>query len=216
MNIERAIEILDPRHRETYESIDPINEACLMGMQALKKQVPAKPKITLHGTTGYNTKCSCPVCGSMVNSDNYCRNCGQAIDRNKEAATNSVNKHITGADTCVMCGEIIPEGTQVCPLCKQTVGQHKTNYNRIKAMSVEEKLAYNKLSEMTVEQKLELYNKYNDYKLCGICSITGCNGLTLGPNGPIYPRCADGNFNDYVSLEKLDDECLQIILDELE
>lgn len=138
MNIERAIEILDPRHRETYESIDPINEACLMGMQALKKQVPAKPKITLHGTTGYNTKCSCPVCGSMVNSDNYCRNCGQAIVRNKEAATSSVNKHITGADTCVMCGEIIPEGTQVCPLCKQTVSQHKTNYNRIKAMSVEE------------------------------------------------------------------------------
>lgn len=91
-----------------------------------------------------------------------------------------------------------------------------TSYERIKAMSVEEKLAYNKLSEMTVEQKLELYNKYNNYKLCGICSITGCNGLTLGPNGPIYPRCADGNFNDYVSLEKLDDECLQIILDELE
>lgn len=91
-----------------------------------------------------------------------------------------------------------------------------TNYERIKGMSVEENIAYNKLSEMTVEQKFELYNKSNDYKLCGICSITGCNGLTLGPNGPIYPRCSDGNVNDYVNFEKLDDECFQIILDELE
>lgn len=84
-------------------------------------------------------------------------------------------------------------------------------------LGVEEKLAYNKLSEMTVEQRFNLYEKHND-NLCGICSIRryGCNGLSLGPNGPIYPRCADGNFNDYVSLEKLDDECLQIILDDIE
>ena len=47
ISIERAIEILDPEHREHYESIDPVNEACRMGMEALKnpllafiKQVP--------------------------------------------------------------------------------------------------------------------------------------------------------------------------------
>lgn len=28
MKIERAIEILDPEHRERYESIEPVNEAC--------------------------------------------------------------------------------------------------------------------------------------------------------------------------------------------
>ena len=35
MTIERAMEILDPEHREHYESIDPVKEACRMGMMAL-------------------------------------------------------------------------------------------------------------------------------------------------------------------------------------
>lgn len=37
MTIDRAIEILDPEHREQYESIDPVNEACRMGMEALER-----------------------------------------------------------------------------------------------------------------------------------------------------------------------------------
>lgn len=37
MTIDRAIEILDPEHREQYESIDPVNEACRMGMETLKR-----------------------------------------------------------------------------------------------------------------------------------------------------------------------------------
>ena len=36
MTFDRAIEILDPEHREHYESLDPVNEACRMGMEALK------------------------------------------------------------------------------------------------------------------------------------------------------------------------------------
>ena len=92
-----------------------------------------------------------------------------------------------------------------------------TNYERITTMGVEEKLAYNKLSEMTVEQKFKLYEEHND-NLCGICSIRnyGCNGLSLGPNGPMYPPCDNVNVDHYVDFEKLDDECLQIILDEIE
>lgn len=38
MTNERAIEILDPEHREHYESLDPVNTACRMGMEALQKQ----------------------------------------------------------------------------------------------------------------------------------------------------------------------------------
>ena len=38
MTIERAIEILDPEHREVYDSIETVNEACRMGMDALKQQ----------------------------------------------------------------------------------------------------------------------------------------------------------------------------------
>ena len=33
MTIDRAIEILNPEHREHYESIDPVVEACRMGME---------------------------------------------------------------------------------------------------------------------------------------------------------------------------------------
>lgn len=34
MENERAIEILDPEHREAYESLEPVNEACRMGVVA--------------------------------------------------------------------------------------------------------------------------------------------------------------------------------------
>ena len=37
MTPERAIEILDPEHREHYESIKPVNEACRMGMEAIRR-----------------------------------------------------------------------------------------------------------------------------------------------------------------------------------
>lgn len=37
MTIDRAIEILNPEYREHYESIDPVNEACRMGMEALER-----------------------------------------------------------------------------------------------------------------------------------------------------------------------------------
>ena len=37
MTIDRAIEILDPEHRERYDGMDEVNEACRMGMEALKR-----------------------------------------------------------------------------------------------------------------------------------------------------------------------------------
>lgn len=37
MTIDRAIEILDPEHRECYDGMDEVNEACRMGMEALKR-----------------------------------------------------------------------------------------------------------------------------------------------------------------------------------
>lgn len=36
MEIDRAIEILNPEHREHYDSIETVNEACRMGMAALE------------------------------------------------------------------------------------------------------------------------------------------------------------------------------------
>ncbi len=37
MTIDRAIEILDPEHRENYDGLDEVNEACRMGMEALER-----------------------------------------------------------------------------------------------------------------------------------------------------------------------------------
>lgn len=39
MELTRAIEILDPEHREQYDSLEEVNEACRMGMEALKAQL---------------------------------------------------------------------------------------------------------------------------------------------------------------------------------
>ena len=35
MENERAIEILDPEHREAYESLEPVNEACRIGAECV-------------------------------------------------------------------------------------------------------------------------------------------------------------------------------------
>ena len=37
MTIDRAIEILNPEHREHYDGMEEVNEACRMGMEALKQ-----------------------------------------------------------------------------------------------------------------------------------------------------------------------------------
>ena len=78
MTLERAIEILNPEHREWYDSLETVEEACRMGMEALKKQLPKKPK-----DDGW---LYCPVCNTDVVTDKpkYCFNCGQAIDWGQE------------------------------------------------------------------------------------------------------------------------------------
>lgn len=40
MKVERAIEILNPEHREHYDGMDEVNEACRMGMEALALFAP--------------------------------------------------------------------------------------------------------------------------------------------------------------------------------
>lgn len=95
MEIERAIEILNPEHREHYESIETINKACRMGMKALEKQIPKKPTPHIvileekqicveHGDWGAETtayKChKCYSCGGFVSRLYlYCPCCGQKL-----------------------------------------------------------------------------------------------------------------------------------------
>ena len=78
---ERAAEILDPNHREHYESIDPVNEACRMGREAILRSIPDSPY-----PDGDVSILACPNCGSgeyLHNLDGeemrFCGQCGQAI-----------------------------------------------------------------------------------------------------------------------------------------
>ena len=78
MTLERAIEILNPEHREHYDSLETVEEACRMGMQALEKQIPKKPL----PDNRYFGNGKCPNCNAvfMDKSTKYCGNCGQALD----------------------------------------------------------------------------------------------------------------------------------------
>lgn len=81
VNTERAMEILDPAHREHYESLDPVNEACRMGRDALALRIVRNVFPDFDKTI-----MACPNCGSGeflhnadFNRNKFCGQCGQAI-----------------------------------------------------------------------------------------------------------------------------------------
>lgn len=59
MTYERAAEILDPEHRETYESLEIVDEACRMGREALFRRMPGLPY-----PDGDESILACPNCES--------------------------------------------------------------------------------------------------------------------------------------------------------
>lgn len=77
MTFERAMEILNPEHREHYDSFETVNKTYRIGMQAIEKQIPKKPlpEDKLYG----NGKC--PRCNAVLldKSTKYCGNCGQKL-----------------------------------------------------------------------------------------------------------------------------------------
>ncbi len=69
MKIERAIEILDPEHRECYDGLDEVNEACRMGMEALERTrwIPCSERLPEH-----SARCLC-YCNEKVSVLKYWR-----------------------------------------------------------------------------------------------------------------------------------------------
>jgi hypothetical protein len=93
MNVQRAIEILNPAHREHYESIEPVNEACRMGIAALSYRVRKKPEYIPARPA---PALACKRCGSVKHLHNadgaqnaFCGQCGQAIDWTDAAETDA-------------------------------------------------------------------------------------------------------------------------------
>lgn len=116
MKIERAIEILDPEHREQYESIESVNEACRMGMDALKKQIP---KALDYEADWYDTSgeliydiAVCPSCGRHLELDfdeevKFCHSCGQALDWSSKPRAKKVVGYVIGMpDACTLNGNV--------------------------------------------------------------------------------------------------------------
>lgn len=43
-------------------------------------------------------------------------------------------------------------------------------------------------------------------RLCEVCRFRyDCHGLSMGPNGPTYPACADGDYEIFVDLDALEE-----------
>ena len=88
MTLERAAEILNPQHREHYDSLETVEEACRLGMEALEMRIPKKlilkPANIMEGENLH-----CPVCNSIIIAirrghrigayHKFCYNCGQAL-----------------------------------------------------------------------------------------------------------------------------------------
>lgn len=67
---------------------------------------------------------------------------------------------------------------------------------------------------MTDKEKIEKWIKENVENYCSYCTYACENpGVTGGPNGPVYPPCAD--WNEVIMMQSLDvDSILQDIEDE--
>lgn len=78
ISIDRAIEILNPEHRENYDGLEEIIEACRMGMEALqyRKAMPPVEEYTEDRQIWYGRHC--PRCGWHIRYyPPCCENCGQ-------------------------------------------------------------------------------------------------------------------------------------------
>lgn len=84
MTKEQAIKILDPEHREHYGEIDEVNEACRIGIEAIRKQVKVPVIRTEREYDKYDRAC-CPNCNVIYDQFDdewgcaYCPHCGQAL-----------------------------------------------------------------------------------------------------------------------------------------
>ncbi len=78
MTIERAIEILDPEHRVPCDSLKTVQEACQMGVEALR--VAENHGLTIEGMD-YALRQHQIVIYDEVEKWSYCPKCEKAVKR---------------------------------------------------------------------------------------------------------------------------------------
>ena len=172
MEIARAREILDPEHREAYESLEPVNEACRMGVEALRRRVPESPYPD--GDAGV---LACPSCGSgeyLHNEDGnrcrFCGQCGQAIEWGGDAVEEASGMKL--CDRCRVAGCLLNYGGKACKNarkqnCPDVVF---TNADRVREMNDEE------LAKFMLSSNGAAYCKNNDRD--SMCYLKGRDGMT--------------------------------------
>lgn len=76
---------------------------------------------------------------------------------------------------------------------------------------------YTNYYNMSKEKQIQkAFNKLEGEECCNYCRYCGeCNGLTLGPNGPIYPPCADPSENDYLDYKAFKRDYLEKFKEEI-
>lgn len=87
---------------------------------------------------------------------------------------------------------------------------------RIRKRNVLINTVYDKLYNLTDEQMLDIvFEQYDEY--CNVCVIrTRCSGTSSGPNGPIFPPCADGFGSKLIDKEALYNEVEEILMEKEE
>lgn len=84
MTPERAIEILNPEHREHYKNIETVNEACRMGMEAIGYRIKKKPIFDDETAAYYCPNCKKAQAYAVDDFSAFCELCGQAIDKSSD------------------------------------------------------------------------------------------------------------------------------------
>lgn len=110
MTTERAIEILNPEHREHYESMEPVNEACRMAISALEKQIPKKVN---------RDEYECPICNSEIDESDA----GGLWDLAAEICDSIFGKYnyVDEQETVYNCLRDWIERQPFCPRCGQAL-----------------------------------------------------------------------------------------------
>lgn len=98
------------------------NELCAIKsvIKIIKKDIPAADVVpAVHAAWIFSDDGSYPYCSNCIEKSKdgkttpFCPNCGVKMIKSYLPSS------ITVMNTCICCGEIIPEGRQVCPKCEK-------------------------------------------------------------------------------------------------